>query len=183
MLYVIIAANVAVFLAMSVITGSTSWSAQTLYEWGGDYGAETLHGAWWRLVSSMFLHVGPEHILGNMLLLWIAGRFVESRIGPVSMLVVYMVSGVCASLVSAISHPEVVGVGASGAIAGIMGVLVVLYASGRFPDISGSWVAQTVGINVLYSFVPNVDWAAHAGGFVAGAVCGGLLLTRMRRAS
>ena len=173
----IILANVAVFAAMAVTTGQLDWSARQLLAWGGNLGVLSLQqGEWWRLFSAPYLHAGVLHILGNMVLLAITGRAVEGWIGPVRFLLAYTACGAAASALSAAGHPMVVSVGASGAVAGVLAIVVAFYWSGRFPDISGSWIAQTVGINAVYSLAPNVDWLAHLGGFVAGLVIGGAML-------
>ena len=169
--------NVAVFLSMVAVTGSAGWSAQTLLAWGGNLGLLSLHGQFWRLFTATYLHANFQHILGNMVLLAITGHYVGTRIGPLRFILAYTLCGVMASLLSAWGNPQVVSVGASGAIAGILGIMVAFYASGRCPEISGKWMAQTVGINAVYSLAPNVDWLAHLGGFAAGLVCGAGLLT------
>ena len=176
MLYVVIGANTAVFLLMTVITGSMGWSARQLLAWGGNLGELSLHGQWWRLFTATYLHANLQHILGNMVLLAITGTYVSARIGPVWFFLTYTLCGCLASLLSAWGNPAVVSIGASGAIAGVLGIMVAFYASRRFPEIRGSWVAQTVGINALYSFAPNVDGLAHLGGFAAGLTCGAVLL-------
>ena len=178
---ILIGVNVAVFLAMAATTGSMDWSARTLFDWGGDYGVVSLHGQAWRLVTSQYLHANVQHILGNMFLLAITGRFLGKLLPGPAFLGVYTVCGVAAAVTSAVVHPTVVGIGASGAIAGLMGVIVVLWASRRRPDIRANWVLQTLGINAVYSLLPGVDWAAHLGGLVAGVVCGVVLLAFVPR--
>ena len=175
MLILIMLANAAVFLAMMASTGVTDWSARTLLAWGGNLGELSLHGEWWRLWTATYLHAGFMHLVGNMLLLAMAGGVVQARIGQFPLLVAYTLCGLAGGLFSAFGSPQVVSVGASGAIAGIVGILVVLQASGRAPEVSGAWVAQIVVINGLYSFAPNVDWLAHLGGFLAGLLAGGVL--------
>lgn len=179
MVRLIILANVLLYGLVVVGTGEFSPSARQLLAWGGDLGALSLHGEPWRLVTGIFLHASPGHIFGNMALLFFAGMFVEAMLGPTRFLVVYVVCGLAASLLSAWGHPDVVGVGASGAIAGIVGIIVVFYFSGRRTGIRGAWVAQTVGINAALSLAPNVDWLAHLGGFGAGIACGLFLLARV----
>ncbi len=175
-LIAVIAANVAVFIAMGAATGRWSWQARTLEGWGGNFGILSLHGQSWRLLTSQYLHANLIHIGGNMVLLAIAGGYVADKVGASRFLVTYTLCGLLAALASAVLHPLVVGVGASGAIAGVVGIVVALWASGRCPDINGNWVAQTVGINAVYSLVPQVDWVAHLAGFVAGMACGAALL-------
>ena len=176
MLILIILANVGVFLAMAASTGSINWSAYELLSWGGNLGQLSLHGQPWRLLTAQYLHANLQHIFGNMALLAIAGTLVQRKVGPAWFLLLYTLCGVAACLLSAWGNPRTVGIGASGAIAGIVGIIVVLYASDRCPEISGGWVAQTVGINALYSLAPNVDWLAHLGGFVAGLAGGAGLI-------
>ena len=178
MLILLVMANIVVFALMAASTGEFAWSATTLYAWGGNLGVTSLHGQPWRLLTALFLHAGISHIVGNMLLLAITGSFVERKIGPAPMLAAYLACGLAASLASACTHPGTVSIGASGAIAGLLGIMVAFYASRRMPEIRGAWIAQTVGLNALYSFVPNVDWTAHAAGFVTGLAAGALLLKR-----
>ena len=176
MLLLVILVNLAVFALMAASTGTFDWDAQELLDWGGDLGALSLHGQPWRLLTANYLHAGVQHIFGNMVLLGITGAYVEPRIGPWRALAAYTVCGLAGSVLGAWAHPDVVGVGASGAIAGLLGLMVAFYASGRHPDISGRWIAQVVGINAIYSFAPGVDGLAHLGGFLAGLACGGVLL-------
>lgn len=176
MVLIILALNVIVYGVMVVITGSFEWSARTLLGWGGNLGLLSLHGQSWRLLTSTYLHASFVHIFGNMVLLSISGTITAARIGQLRFLLAYTICGVAASLLAAEMHPDVVSIGASGAIAGVVGIMVVLYFSERAPEISGRWLAQIVGLNALYSFAPDVDGTAHLGGFAAGIGCGLVLL-------
>ena len=175
-LLLVIVVNVGTYVLMATRIGEGSFTARELLAWGGDLGALSLHGQPWRLLTANYLHASLQHIAGNMILLGIMASYIEPRIGSARALAAYTVCGLVGSLASAWVHPNVVAVGASGAIAGLLGLIVVFYASGRHRDISGSWVAQTLGLNALYSFAPNVDWLAHLGGFAAGLACGAVLL-------
>lgn len=176
MVLVLIGVNVAVFLVMAAMTGTMDWSARTLLAWGGNLGVLSLDDEPWRLVTSQYLHGNVQHIFGNMVLLAITGGYLARMMGRSTFLGVYTVCGVAAATLSAYVHPDVVGIGASGAIAGLVGIIVALWASKRYPVIRGSWVLQTVGINALYSLAPGVDWVAHLGGLAAGLLCGGVML-------
>ena len=167
---------------MAVQTGRVEWSARTLFDWGGNLGVVSLHSEPWRLVTGTFLHASPGHILGNMVLLAITGGVLQRRLGPVRFLLAYLACGIAASALSAWYHPAIVGIGASGAIAGLLGILIVLYLAGDVREVSGAWITQTVAINAVYSFVPNVDWTAHLGGLLAGFIAGALYLPTLRRA-
>ena len=171
----ILALNVLIYAAMAASTGQFSWSARQLLHWGADLGELSLHGQPWRLLTAMFLHASPMHIFGNMTLLAVTGPYVERKIGAIPVLIAYLLCGLVASLFSAIGHPAIVGVGASGAIAGLLGIMVAFYMSGHAPEVSGAWIAQTVGFNAVLSLTAGVDWLAHLGGFGTGITVGVLL--------
>jgi membrane associated rhomboid family serine protease len=158
--------------------------------------------AWVTLITSQFLHSGFLHIAGNMLFLWIFGNNVEDKLGHIRFLFFYLACGVLAGLSQWFfsAYSVVPSLGASGAIAGVMGAYIL-----RFPNAEvltlvplgffmwtfrvpaffflGFWFAQ----QALYSFaslnVPTnvgmqgggIAYWAHAGGFVFGAVLGPLL--------
>ena len=145
---------------------------------------------WLAMLTSMFLHGGLLHLGGNMLFLWVFGNNIEDRLGRVGYLAFYLVAGVAATLTHVFLQPEstIPLVGASGAIAGVMGAylawfpnvrihtLVFLGIFGFFAEISAKWL---LGFWFVSQFFvgPNegVAWAAHVGGFVFG-VAGGLVM-------
>jgi membrane associated rhomboid family serine protease len=148
---------------------------------------------WLAVVTSMFLHGSLLHLGGNMLYLWVFGNNIEDRIGRVGYLLFYLAAGVVATATHILLQPEstVPVVGASGAIAGVMGAYLVLYPRVQirtlilfflilFREIEARWL-------LLFWFVsqffvnPNsgVAWAAHVGGFLFGALAG--LVLRARR--
>ncbi len=167
-------------------SGGSSDAAESLklIRWGSNDGPLTLSGQWWRLVTSMFLHGGPLHIGFNMLVLWQAGRLVERMFGSARFLALYMIAGVCGSLVSVLWNPYVNSVGASGAIFGIIGGL---FAFIRRPDsgVPGTVVKDLRGslggflvFNLVAGLIyPHTDNAAHIGGLLGGYLAG-LLLAR-----
>jgi membrane associated rhomboid family serine protease len=142
---------------------------------------------WIELVTSMFMHGGWDHILGNMLFLWVFGNNIEDSMGHTRFLVFYLICGVAAGLAHIFFSPASVlpAVGASGAIGGIMGAYVVLYPQARVQ----TWVPPIFLINIrawffliywfglqLFMGVGSLGsgdsggvavWA-HVGGFVAG---------------
>ena len=71
--------------------------------------------------------------------------------------------------------------GASGAIAGLLGVVAALMVTGHGTEVNRSWLVQTVGLNAVFSLLPHVDWLAHAAGFGAGVACGLALPLVLRR--
>lgn len=154
---------------------------------------------WHTLISSMFLHGGWFHLLGNMWFLWIFGNNVEDTMGPVRFVVFYLLSGIAAAGAQILVDPSstIPMVGASGAIGGVMGAYILLFprvnvhlliilgfyvTTVAVPAVFmlGYWfVLQLVsGVGSLDATGGGVAFWAHAGGFIAGAVL--VLLFRQR---
>ncbi len=144
---------------------------------------------WLTLITCMFLHGGFMHFLGNMWFLHIFGDNVEDRFGHLGYALLYLGTGIVAGLAHLITNPTsaVPTIGASGAIAGVMGAYLVLYPHSRVqafmppifqfvvpaPIFLGIWfVMQTMNGLSSMSQVTGVAWWAHIGGFVAGVVMG-----------
>ncbi|MDR3387706.1 MAG: rhomboid family intramembrane serine protease [Rudaea sp.] len=170
---VLIAANCVVFLAMAIsgISPISPVSAD-LVGWGANWGPRTTDGEWWRLVSSLFIHIGIVHLLANMLAFALVAPTVERMVGSTTFLLLYLIAGIGGGLLSVYWSPLRPEAGASGAIFGIYGVLVGLLLRER-----GSLGKQTqlksflfyfLSYNLLYSFLPNVSLTAHLGGFFTG---------------
>jgi len=147
-----------------------------------------------RVLLSMFLHGGLAHFGGNMLYLWIFGDNVEDRMGHLKYLVFYLVCGWTASYAHIWSSPDsaVPSIGASGAIAGVLGAYVILYPKARVVTILplgifiqlikvpavlflGLWFVQqflygTLSLAASTAQTGGVAWFAHIGGFAAGFV-------------
>ncbi len=156
-------------------------SAQ-LVNWGSNVGARTLHGEWWRLFTSLFLHGSLLHLAFNMIALWQVGQLVERLFGSLRFIALYVVAGLCGSIASVMWNPHVNSVGASGAIFGIVGGLFAFMRrenSGMPPtvvnDLRGSLLPFLV-FNLAAGFLyPHTDNAAHIGGLVGGWLAGHLL--------
>jgi membrane associated rhomboid family serine protease len=143
---------------------------------------------WATLFTSMFLHGGWLHLLGNMLYLWLFGRGVESALGAPRYLVFYLLCGVAAALTQALTDPaaEVPMIGASGAIAGTLGAYLVLHPRGNVVVfvwififvrliavpaviVLGLWfLMQLLSALSAEAGEPGVAFWAHVGGFVLG---------------
>jgi membrane associated rhomboid family serine protease len=151
--------------------------------------APTAISPWLTLVSCMFLHGGLMHFLGNMWFLHVFGDNVEDRFGHLGYALMYLVTGVIAGLSHLATNvlSPIPTIGASGAIAGVMGAYLVLYPHSRVkafmppifsfvlpaPVFLGIWfVMQTLnGVSAMgASASTGVAWWAHIGGFVAGVV-------------
>lgn len=129
------------------------------------------YGEWYRLVSSMFVHVNLIHLAMNMLSLWWIGVPVESRLGRSRYLAAYFVCGIAGSAASyAGLQAYGVSLGASGAIFGLLGVLAVLAYREK---LNMQPVITVILLNLIFSFsVPDISWQAHVGGLVAGLLLG-----------
>jgi membrane associated rhomboid family serine protease len=144
----------------------------------------------------MFLHGSWLHIGGNMLFLWVFGNNIEDRMGWLPYLLFYLVAGVVATLAHVAVQPAstVPLIGASGAVAGVMGAYLVLFPNVQIRsllifilvlirDIPAKWL---LGFWFVFQFFTNpaegVAWVAHVGGFVFGALVAFLLRDRLRPA-
>jgi membrane associated rhomboid family serine protease len=138
-----------------------------------------LAGEWWRLLSAAFLHGGLLHIAFNMYILWIVGQQLERILGHSRFLALYLVSAIGGSVASFVfSSFHTVSVGASGAVFGLMGALVI---TGRRLRFDVSQMVVLIGLNTVIGFVvPGIDWRAHMGGLLTGAVLA-LIYTRAPR--
>ncbi len=145
------------------------------------------------IVTGIFLHGGWSHIIGNMVFLWAFGPEIEDTMGRVRYLVFYVLGGVVASLVqiAANAHSAIPNLGASGAIAAVMGAFVVLFPGDRIKTLLfflvfvrvrfvpaalliGLWfVSQLVNVGAVANVeTGGVAYAAHIGGFLFGALTG-----------
>jgi membrane associated rhomboid family serine protease len=149
-----------------------------LQRWGMWPLAIALDGEWFRLVSSVFLHAGWLHIAFNMYVLYILGPPLERVLGHGRFLTLYLLSGLGGAVASYWFSPvNTLSVGASGAIFGLMTAWIIV---GRRLDRDVSQIIFLLGINVVLGFVlGGIDWRAHLGGAVTGALVA-LVLTSSR---
>ena len=162
----IIAVTVAFYFAQQLIPGLTFRLAS--------FGPAIETGEWWRLISPVLVHASAIHILMNMLVLFVYGPNVEQAFGSGRFLVMYVASGVTGSAFSYALGTGAPSVGASGAIFGIVGVLLVYLYNRRTEQFIAQYlrgILLFLGINLVLGFaIPNVDVMAHLGGLVAGVV-------------
>jgi membrane associated rhomboid family serine protease len=179
--YALIAINVIVFLASGEFgIGSTSGGSQLFNKFALN-GPDVANGDYWRIVTGGFLHAGLLHILFNMYLLFLLGRMLEPAIGSVRFAIVYFVSLFAGSLGALIVSPDVLTVGASGAVFGLMGAAAVeLSARGINPMETG--IGGLIIFNLLFSFVfSGISIGGHIGGLIGGAATGFLFLQADQR--
>jgi membrane associated rhomboid family serine protease len=131
------------------------------------FGPLVAHGGWYRLLTSMFLHGFVLHIVFNMVALWFIGRPLEQYLGPVRYIGLYMVSGLAGSAGALLQAPLAPTVGASGAIFGILGAMMILewQITGRLAGQAMTWIV----INLVISFsFSGISWGGHVGGLIGG---------------
>lgn len=144
---------------------------------------------YYRLITGMFLHGSTEHIINNMLALFLIGMELEKQIGHRRFLFTYFLTGIAASCASCayymIGGEAAYSIGASGAVYGIMGTMLVLMLFQR--ERGDNSMLVRLGIFALYMFYTivrsdgSIDHAAHIGGFVAGSVIGVVICILLRR--
>jgi membrane associated rhomboid family serine protease len=183
--YALIAINVLVFVLIELPQGENIEAF--LNRWGTIPAQIVAGNGLITLITSMFLHGGWLHLGSNMLFLWIFGDNVEDRFGHVLYVVFYLICGIVASLAQVLvnSSSNVPGVGASGAIAGVLAAYIVLFGSrpvrvlmrGILTSVPsyvmiGLWIVTQVlsGFGSLGQDGGGVAYWAHIGGFVAGLV-------------
>lgn len=163
-----------VFLSMLLVRGFNYESVQTVYDFGGVLGAEIQMdpSQSWRLLAAMFVHIGLQHFVLNMVTLYFLGRIAEDLFGSKAFLVLYILSGLMGNLFVMTFSPEVVAAGASTALFGIFGAIASLRFIARSPYIqylSQSYTSLIL-VNILFSFMPGISLAGHLGGLVGGGI-------------
>lgn len=137
------------------------------------------NGEYWRLLTVALTHGGLLHLFFNMYALLILGNSLEAAIGRSKFLAIFLIAQIGASFASIFFSPiNVVSVGASGAIFGLFGAMVVV--SKRF-GLEVKQIYVIVGINFAIGFIfPGIDWHAHLGGLIAGFIAAAVLLSPAR---
>ncbi len=210
--YVLVGINCAVFLAMLVhgVSAASPTPDQLMFWGANNAGAVLTGGQWWRIVAAMFVHGGIIHLATNMWCLWNLGLLAEPLIGWIGVLSAYILTGAAGNLLSTFyswySYPDArftpggigfpPGVGASGAVFGIAGALIILLKSKQLPvppfelkRLRRS-VIYFAAINLVIGFSVNVgtrvmgsglriDNMAHLGGFTCGLLFAAPLVPRL----
>lgn len=182
------AANIAIWGAMVAMgVDALKPSSEMLFQWGGNTAFGIQNGQWWRLLSATFLHAGVIHLAINMLGLVVVGMTLERLLGHKLYLLVYLISGAGGSALSMhFSAQKAVSVGASGAIFGIAGALLVTVFKHRktLPKMFSKQTLSGMGFFVVYSLAQGfgrtgTDNAAHVGGLIGGCLMAALLSQRL----
>lgn len=164
----LVAVNVISFLICT-------FTGDLLYNKGAFDVTELLHGGAYRLFTSMFLHWGVQHLFSNMIVLYYVGALVERELGPLPYAVLYLLSGLAGNIFSAgyelLTGSYASSVGASGAVFGVEGalLLLVMLHRGRLSTMTTGRVAFAIAFSLYCGFTSaGVNNAAHVGGVLMG---------------
>jgi len=180
MTLVLIGLNVAVAVVEFASSSSASFTNNTIFEKGALFATGFVdsngnpigvaHGEWWRMGSAMFLHASFFHLAVNMYSLYFVGSIMEHVIGRWRFLLLYLVSGIAGSAGALYLSPLSPTVGASGAIFGILGGLLVLERKRHIA--TGGQVAGLIVLNLVitFAFRGSISVGGHVGGLIGGVV-------------
>jgi len=166
----IIMALCTIIFFMMYIIGNGSENVETLLMFGANSRILVQAGQVWRLLTSMFLHIGIAHLIVNMYSLYVIGGQLECFLGKAKYILVYLISGIVGSLLSVVMH-ESISAGASGAIFGLLGSLLYFGYNYRLylGTVLKTQIIPIILFNLLISFMfPGIDAYAHIGGLVGG---------------
>lgn len=173
--------NVIVHIVLESL-GNT-YNPYFMHEYGAAYWENIIEdGEYWRVFTSMFMHFGFDHLLGNMFTLFLLGNALERTVGKLRFFILYMLSGINAGVCSTIYHwaqkDNSICAGASGAIYGVMGAMIAVFVVCKVRSsisLRGLIVYAIVSIgNSIQS--EEVDNAAHLGGFTSGLILAIILM-------
>lgn len=179
---ILVAANAIVYL-ICTFTGNLLYNIGEL-----DAAAVLLRREYGRIIYSMFLHAGIDHLFNNMVILFFLGAMIEKVTGHIQLLLIYLLSGIganiCSLLYKVMTMDSMASVGASGAIFGLDGVLLawILLDRQAMPDVTPRRVLLMIVLSLYSGFTAhNIDNAAHVGGLLTGFAAGALLCALRRR--
>lgn len=191
----VVLALIALNVLLYVIVGlsGAGWmdaNGKALIEWGSNFGPLTSDGQWWRLFTAMFLHGGLVHLGVNMITLADVGSACERQYGHVRFLLLYVLAGLAGSAASVWWNPWVNSVGASGAIFGVLGALLVFMLDPRngVPAAALKIHLTSMAVFIVYGLATGfagsgIDNQAHIGGLIGGAIAGWALMPGARGAA
>ncbi|RJS76973.1 rhomboid family intramembrane serine protease [Candidatus Bathyarchaeota archaeon] len=176
--YILIALNLAVYVYTSIIGNNFIETSDSVIRVYGQVNALVYEGAYWQLFTAIFIHADLLHLFGNMLFLLIFGLRAEELFSTPEYFLIYLLSGLTGNLLTLLLGPQLVSVGASGAIFGMFGAVAIYVRRA---------IGQSILSALMYAFFllmiswgPNVNFLAHLGGLVAGLLIGYLLAVKRK---
>jgi membrane associated rhomboid family serine protease len=177
--YALLAINVIVFFVFEG-GGVSALARQQSIDAGAVYGPAIADGEWWRVVTGCFLHASLLHIAFNMYALYAIGPTLETRLGSVRYLALYVIGGLWGSAGALLMSPNSPTVGASGAIFGLMAALFIAEQRHGMPVMGGVGVFLVINLVITFT-LPGISIGGHLGGLVGGGLAGLLYETTARR--
>jgi rhomboid protease GluP len=176
--YILIALNVAIYIAGAIVGGNAlNTGDSVVYVWG-QVNLLVFQGAYWQLITSMFIHASIFHLVGNMLFLLIFGLRGEEMFSLPEFLGIYLLGGLTGNLLSLVFGPNFISVGASGAIFALFGACIMYDRRSVRQSILGALVYA--GFLFFINIGSNVNILAHLGGLVFGLVLGYIIASRRK---
>lgn len=166
----LIIANVLVYAYTAVVSGNPLIINEDVLLWLGQDNTFVMSGGYWQLFTSMFVHVNLLHLFGNMVFLLIFGIRAEDLFSTEEFFAIYFASGLLGGLLTLLMAPFIVSAGASGAIFGIFGAVVIYLRKTFGESIIGALIFSF--FLLMLSTSAGVNIIAHFGGLVAGLIIG-----------
>src|SRR5699024_9817718 len=173
--------NVIAFFLLEFNGGSTN--VETLIQFGAKYNPAIIDGEWWRIVTSMFIHIGIFHLIMNMIALYYLGTVVERIYGSLRFIYIYFFAGILGGMTSFAFNISIAA-GASGAIFGLFGALLFFGTTNRdlFKQTMGKNLILILLINLaLGLLIPQIDMGAHLGGLIGGYIASAIVFVPQQR--
>lgn len=162
------------FIYITLKYGTTT-SNTILYENGAILGQYFEPKDWWRLISPIFVHIGFDHLLSNMILLITLGPLIESILGHTKFALIYLFSGIGGNFAVLMLNPDTITAGASTALYGLFGFLLIQIFNKQnsiLRNISSVYIT-IIAINLFYTFTnTNISLVGHIGGLITGIAFG-----------
>lgn len=173
--YLLLIVMAVVFLWETLNGGSTN--PRTLLYAGAKVNSLVSDGQWWRLITPIFVHLGPEHIIVNGITLYFLGLQLEPLYGHFKYLIIFLITGIAGNLMSyAFGNGNIISAGASTSLFGLFGIYVALGCVYRKSGLIQQWARQfglLILINIISDlFISNIDIMGHIGGVLAGFLLG-----------
>lgn len=163
-----------IFILMFASYGFQYKGLEALYQFGAVHGStiQADPGQFWRVFSAIFIHIGLEHFVVNMLTLYFLGRQIEAIFGSWKFLLLYLMSGVMGNVFVICFSPDTLAAGASTSLFGLFSAVIVLRYTTRNYYIQqlGQSYMSLLAVNLIMSFLPGISLAGHLGGLVGGAL-------------
>lgn len=193
--YIIIAINIIMYVISVILTisltnsgldGIVSVDNRILVLLGAKYNPCIIAGQYYRLITCTFLHAGIVHIFFNMYALYSVGPFIEKAFGRIKFMLIYFISGITSSLFSFIFFGDGISIGASGAIFGLFGAMLV-FAIKYKNRIGKQFMINILGliaINLIMgATIPNIDNYGHIGGLLGGVIVTLIIFIKLKKSS